>query len=89
LTSGDTDGYRLRMSAIHPLKTYRITHEPRLSQAALAAQLGVARMTVIRWENDRAKIDVSLIRSVAEKTGIPAKELRPDLVELLADEAAE
>jgi transcriptional regulator with XRE-family HTH domain len=77
------------MAAIHPLKVYRNTHTPRLSQAALARKLGVARMTVFRWENDQARIDVSLVPTVAERTGIPARELRPDLMELLAGEAAE
>lgn len=69
------------MQHVHPLKTYRSTQTPRLSQADLAKELGVARLTVLRWENGERKIDPSLIPAVTEKTGIPAKELRPDLVE--------
>ncbi len=72
----------------HPLKAYRKAQTPQLSQAGLAERLGVARLTVLRWENDQRKIDASLLSTVTEKTGISAKELRPDLVELLADEAA-
>lgn len=69
------------MQDVHPLKAYRKTQAPRLSQAGLAKKLGVARLTVLRWETGERKIDPSLIKNVTEKTGIPAKELRPDLIE--------
>jgi DNA-binding transcriptional regulator YdaS (Cro superfamily) len=65
----------------HPLKTFRDAHTPKLSQAALAEILGVARLTVNRWENGDRKIDPDLVPVVSEKTGIPAKDLRPDIVE--------
>jgi transcriptional regulator with XRE-family HTH domain len=71
------------MHANHPLKTYRETRDPKLSQAALAELLGVTRHTVLRWENGGRKIDEKKVFSVAKITGIPAKELRPDLVERL------
>lgn len=69
------------MHGIHPLKTYRTSKTPRQSQAGLAQQLGVSRLTVLRWEKGERKIDRPLLPKVAEKTGIPAKELRPDLIE--------
>lgn len=69
------------MHGIHPLKTYRETQTPRLSQAGLASKLGVARLTVLRWETGERKINPSLIPEVTKQTGIPAKELRPDLIE--------
>ena len=69
------------MQTPHPLKTYRTTQTPKLSQAGLAKKLGVARLTVLRWETGERKIDPSKIPTVAERTGIPAKELRPDLIE--------
>lgn len=69
------------MQEIHPLKAYRGNQTPRLSQAGLAKKLGVARLTVLRWETGERKINTSLIPTVTEKTGIPAKELRPDLIE--------
>lgn len=80
------------MQDIHPLKTYRETQSPRLSQAGLATKLGVARLTVLRWETGERKIDPSLLPKVTESTGIPAKELRPDLIaehEKLFGEAAQ
>jgi transcriptional regulator with XRE-family HTH domain len=70
------------MQANHPLRTYRERHEPKLSQAALAEQLGVARHTVLRWENGERRVDRSKIADVSRITGIPARELRPDLAEL-------
>lgn len=69
------------MQGTHPLRAYRETQTPRLSQAGLAQKLGVARLTVLRWETGERKIDPSLIESVSTQTGIPAKELRPDLIE--------
>ena len=52
-----------------------------MSQAELAERLGVARLTVLRWENGDRKIGPSIIPAVTKETGIPAKELRPDLIE--------
>ena len=66
---------------VHPLRTYRLSHEPPLSQPELAQKLGVGRATVFRWETGSRKIRESLIHSISEKTGIPPRELRPDLVE--------
>lgn len=77
------------MVGTHPLKIFRRNQTPRLSQAGLAEKLGVARLTVLRWENDQRRIDASLLPTITEKTGIPAKELRPDLAELLSDEASQ
>lgn len=68
------------MQGISPLRTFRQAHEPKLSQAALAEKLGVTRLTVTRWESGTRKIDPDLVPTVAERTGIPAKELRPDLI---------
>jgi transcriptional regulator with XRE-family HTH domain len=67
----------------HPLRTYRTSKSPKQSQADLADVLGVSRLTVLRWENGDRKINESLLSAVSKKTGIPAKELRPDLVERL------
>lgn len=69
------------MQGISPLRTFRHRQKPKLSQAALAGRLGVTRLTVTRWESGARKIDPDLVPTVAERTGIPAKELRPDLIE--------
>jgi len=76
------------MDSIHPLRTYRESQEPPLSQADLARLLGVGRPTIHRWETGSRKPDVELLTTITEKTGIPARELRPDLIGL-ADQLAE
>lgn len=69
----------------HPLRQYRLKQEPRLSQGQLADLLGVTRTTVARWETGARKVDDDLVPFVAEKTGIPRAELRPDLADLLQE----
>lgn len=67
----------------HPLKSYRMKQEPRLSQGQLADLLGVTRTTVARWETGARKVDQELVPKISEATGIAPAELRPDLAELL------
>lgn len=66
----------------HPLTTFRESQEPKLTQPDLARLLGVGRSTVYRWETGDRKPDVELLPRITEKTGIPARELRPDLIGL-------
>lgn len=68
------------MSDIHPIKAYRERQNPALSQGELAERLGVTRFTIIRWEKG-SPVDDKFLPAVSNETGIPAKELRPDLVE--------
>lgn len=69
------------MQTNHPLKSYREKHS--LTRAALARDLSVSKTTITRWEEGIRKIDDSKVTHVASITGIPAKELRPDLAELM------
>lgn len=69
------------MARKNPLSNYRNSQTPRLTQADLARDLKVARTTIARWETGARKPDESLLAKITEKTGIPAKELRPDLIE--------
>ncbi len=73
------------MEGIHPLKTYRKTAD--LTQLELADKLGVTRTTVARWEGGKRKVDRELVLTVSEKTGIPKRDLRPDLAELMGEAA--
>lgn len=77
------------MDDIHPLKAYRAKQEPPLSQQELAALLGVARTTVARWETGSRQVDEELVPVVAERTGIAASDLRPDLAALFREETAQ
>lgn len=78
------------MENIHPLKTFRETQDPPLTQDQLADLLGVSRTTVARWETGTRKVDRELLLLVSQKTGIPTNELRPDLARYFpVGEAAE
>lgn len=70
------------MSNIHPIKAYRESQTPKISQEALGRRIGVTRFTVMRWE-EGSPIDESRLPDVTRETGIPAKKLRPDLVQRL------
>ena len=69
--------------ADHPLTIFRETREPRLSRRDLALILGVAEVTVWRWEMGERQIEIAKLPKVVQKTGIPASLLRPDLASLL------
>jgi transcriptional regulator with XRE-family HTH domain len=69
----------------HPLAQWRKDNE--LSQEAFAKQIGVKRTTVARWETGTRKIDQARLSKISKKTGIPARQLRPDLAKFF--EAAE
>jgi transcriptional regulator with XRE-family HTH domain len=70
---------------MHPLTAYR--KRQGLTQNALAAQLGVARTTVARWETGARKIGAGLLPDIHQRTGIPVAELRPDLARLMREVA--
>jgi transcriptional regulator with XRE-family HTH domain len=72
---------------MHPLKSFRQNHVPPLSQAGLGVILGVGRVTVNRWETGYRHVGIQFLPEITRKTGIPARELRPDLVELVGVEA--
>ena len=72
------------MATDHPLKKYRTDRG--LTQEALGGELGVTGVTVSRWETGARKIDDDLVQLIADRTGIRARELRPDLAELMRGE---
>ena len=68
---------------MHPLKQYR--EDRQLTQRQLAELLDVKRNALARWEAGMRKIDPARLPKIAEVTGIPATQLRPDLAELMGD----
>lgn len=75
------------MANNHPLARYRAANGA-LTQEALGKELGVTGVTVSRWESGVRMPDKDLLPQISKITGISAKELRPDLAELM-NEAAE
>ena len=68
------------MQTEHALETYRKANS--MTRAALARHLQVSKTTVARWELGIRKIDETLVPRIASITGIPGRQLRPDLAEL-------
>jgi transcriptional regulator with XRE-family HTH domain len=73
------------MDGKHPLRKFREGQTPAMSQAGLAKLLKVSRPTAHRWETGARKIGIDSLPLVSEKTGIPKRELRPDLAEKLEE----
>lgn len=69
------------MSELDCLKDFRKNHG--LTQAQAAEIVGVQSVSWSRWETGQRKIDRAILPTVAEKTGISPRALRPDLAELL------
>jgi transcriptional regulator with XRE-family HTH domain len=67
-----------------PLKAFRKSRNPPLSQQQLADLLEVDRVTVARWETGR-RIDDKLVPRISKVTGISRAKLRPDLAELMRE----
>jgi len=64
----------------NPIKAYRERQIPPLSQGEFGDRVGVTRFTVLRWEKGEP-IDEKKLPAVSKEIGVPAKELRRDLVE--------
>lgn len=73
------------MAGTHPLRKFRLSQK--LTQEALGKELGVTGQTVWRWETGDRQIRRDKLAKIAKVTGIPARQLRPDLAKIF--EAAE
>lgn len=62
-----------------PIRTYRLSAG--LSLRKLAEKWGTSFATLSRIESGTQPISENLLPVISQATGIPAKELRPDLVE--------
>jgi transcriptional regulator with XRE-family HTH domain len=70
--------YMTGMVDLHPIRQYR--DKRGITQEALARELHVHPFTVSRWETRSRQVDKEILPKVSEVTGIPAGELRPDLL---------
>lgn len=76
------------MEGKHPLEALRADrNRRRMKPADYARFLGELPSTVHRWETGARKIGETKLNSVSEKTGIPKRELRPDLADLVSEAA--
>ena len=66
---------------MNALRAYRDAN--RISQQELAGRLKVSRMTLLRWENGKRAINPDKLAEISKETGIPKRELRPDLATLM------
>jgi transcriptional regulator with XRE-family HTH domain len=69
------------MSGCEALKKYRADRG--LTQEQAAAEVGVFGVSWSRWETGQRRVGRSVLAVVSEKTGIPPRELRPDLAEMM------
>ncbi len=70
------------MTEPHPLTAWRQHHTPPLSIRQAAKKLRVSAASMSRWERRKQQVADRLVPQVSKRTGIPARELRPDLAEL-------
>ena len=61
----------------HPICQYR--HVNGLTLINLAEKIGVTKVTLSRWESGARKIRLDTVRRVSKVTGIPVRQLRPDI----------
>jgi transcriptional regulator with XRE-family HTH domain len=71
------------------IRAYRHRQTPRMTVKGLADQVGRSKATISKIENNLQLPSPKLAKALSEITGIPAKELRPDLAELLDVKDAE
>ena len=69
------------MTGLPCLKKYRADNG--LTQEQAAEIVGVWHVSWSRWETGQRKIGRTVLAVVSEKTGIPPRELRPDLAEMM------
>lgn len=77
------------MAETHPIREFRDKQVPPLSQAGFGELFGVTRAAVSRWESGDRKLDGDMLWRVARHIGVSPAALRPDLAELMANEAAQ
>lgn len=68
---------------ISPLKLWRLSHNPPLSQPQLAQLVGTTTETICRIEKGRRAPGYKTVAKIIRATSISAAALRPDWAELI------
>lgn len=67
------------MNSNSPLKAFRESQVPPMSQKAFGELLGVTPNTVYRWESGNRKVGTKKLQLIQSATGLEPRELRPDI----------
>lgn len=76
-------GTDLFMRFANPLKDYRASQVPPLTQERLAEQMGVTRVCLSRWESGTRRMPAEVLWKFYQLTGIQPAQMRPDLEPIL------
>lgn len=68
----------------HPVRAYRLRQTPPLKLGDLARRIGTTTANLSRIETGKQALSDALLPKIVAETGIPARELRPDLAKLFA-----
>lgn len=70
---------------MHPVRAFRLEQNPPLTLEDLAERIGTTKANLSRIETRKQELCVQLLPRVVAETGIPARQLRPDLAKLFDD----
>lgn len=73
--------------SVHPVRAFRLSQTPKLPMKKLADRIGTSTANLSRIENGLQPVSEILLPKLLAETGIPAKQLRPDLAEMFAEAA--
>jgi DNA-binding XRE family transcriptional regulator len=68
------------------IRAWRERQSPPISQEEAGKRVGVTRFTWMRWESG-APVEIKRVPDVSRETGIPARDIRPDIAGHFLDEA--
>lgn len=69
-------------ASVHPIRVWRTSQKPKVTLEKLAKRLRTSEANLSRIETHKQPVTDDLLRLVVAATGVPARELRPDLAEL-------
>lgn len=72
----------MSQSPLHPLKLWRESFDPPVSQSELARRIGVSRSLINKVEFGERVIGPAMLTAFCRATGLPAGMLRPDLAKV-------
>lgn len=65
------------------IRDYRLSQKPRMPQEDLAVKVGITKASLSRIESGKLPLSIDLAQKISEATGIPFRDLRPDLAAMV------